>query len=277
MKADWAAAERAALARALVFPIGPQRGLAGERRSRNPGSSLELHDFRSYVPGDDVRHIDWNASQRTREPVLRVREAEVSPVAEVVVDLSGSMAVSEAKAARTLEVAALLLHTARKSGAAPRLVAIGPAVEKTFGSPALERLKLANCQGAQTLEAARRFASQTCGHRLVLSDFLFEADPRPLVRAFASNASMLTLVQVLDPTDLAPDLAPETQLLDVERADSLEHADVPAYLRRFESHQAQWKDAALSMRAGWLSLSAADELETVARGPLASLFVLGRR
>ena len=40
----------------------PARGGAGgARRSRSLGSSAEFSDFREYVPGDDVRRLDWNA------------------------------------------------------------------------------------------------------------------------------------------------------------------------------------------------------------------------
>ena len=39
-------------------------GAAGGRKSKVKGSSVELSDFREYVPGDDYRRIDWNAYGR---------------------------------------------------------------------------------------------------------------------------------------------------------------------------------------------------------------------
>jgi hypothetical protein len=44
----------------------PQRqaALTGGHLMRRKGQSLEFHDYRSYFPGDDVRHIDWRASAR---------------------------------------------------------------------------------------------------------------------------------------------------------------------------------------------------------------------
>ena len=39
-------------------------GAGGTRRSRQTGSSAEFSDYREYIPGDDIRRIDWNAMAR---------------------------------------------------------------------------------------------------------------------------------------------------------------------------------------------------------------------
>ena len=36
------------------------QGLSGIRKSSAKGSSVEFSDFREYMPGDDIRRIDWN-------------------------------------------------------------------------------------------------------------------------------------------------------------------------------------------------------------------------
>jgi len=38
--------------------------MKGERRSRRKGQSVEFADFRNYVPGDDLRFMDWNLYAR---------------------------------------------------------------------------------------------------------------------------------------------------------------------------------------------------------------------
>jgi uncharacterized protein (DUF58 family) len=40
---------------------------AGRRRSPRAGSSVELMDYRNYVPGDDLRRLDWNVLARLVE------------------------------------------------------------------------------------------------------------------------------------------------------------------------------------------------------------------
>ena len=67
--------------------IGP-----GHHRSVRLGEGIELADIREYVPGDDVRTIDWNATARTGRPHVRVYDADRETSALVVVDRSASMA-----------------------------------------------------------------------------------------------------------------------------------------------------------------------------------------
>src|SRR5262249_57228808 len=66
------------LLRALDVSIGRRVGglLAGDYRSNELGIGTELAQVRPYVPGDDVRRIDWNVTARTGEPHVRVHLAE---------------------------------------------------------------------------------------------------------------------------------------------------------------------------------------------------------
>src|SRR3989442_14863468 len=65
--------------------------MAGERRSRKRGHSIEFADFRNYTPGDDFRLIDWNAYARLDRFMLRLFTAEEELPLSLFVDLSGSM------------------------------------------------------------------------------------------------------------------------------------------------------------------------------------------
>ena len=46
--------------------------MKGERRSKRKGQSVEFADFRSYVPGDDLRFIDWNTYARLDKLFLKM-------------------------------------------------------------------------------------------------------------------------------------------------------------------------------------------------------------
>src|SRR3954463_6268397 len=67
-----------ALLRALDIQIGRKMEglLAGDYRSAVLGTGTELAQVRPYVPGDDVRRIDWNVTARTGEPHDRAHLAE---------------------------------------------------------------------------------------------------------------------------------------------------------------------------------------------------------
>ena len=62
-----------------------------ERRSHKLGSSLEFADYRNYVPGDDLRSIDWNIYGRSDKLFLKLFEEEEDLHIYLLVDVSDSM------------------------------------------------------------------------------------------------------------------------------------------------------------------------------------------
>ena len=90
------------LLRALDVSIGRRvEGLlAGDFRSNLLGAGTELAMIRPYVPGDDVRRIDWNVTARTGEPHVRVDLAERVLVTWLVLDTLGLDAVRHGRPAQ---------------------------------------------------------------------------------------------------------------------------------------------------------------------------------
>ena len=66
-------------------------GAGGVRRSRQTGSSAEFSDYREYIPGDDIRRIDWNALARFDRIFLKLFMEEQESAVTVLLDGSGSM------------------------------------------------------------------------------------------------------------------------------------------------------------------------------------------
>lgn len=66
-------------------------GLAGEYHSVFKGRGMEFDEVRQYIPGDDVRAIDWNVTARTGEPYVKsyVEERELTVMLAVDVSRSG--------------------------------------------------------------------------------------------------------------------------------------------------------------------------------------------
>ncbi len=274
---DHAAVQRAAEGRRLRLPRGPHRGKLGEVRAASVGSSMELHDFRSYHPGDDLRHLDWNAVARTGELVLRVRQDEVSPRIEVLLDTSASMAVSEAKAARARELAGWLCVLARQTGLEPVLVLVGGAPRQSSGPNLLPTLATVALDGKASFSSAltRAPALRPCGLRLVVSDFLFEGEPSVVVDRLARGTSGLALVQVLDAEDVEPSGGSGARLTDAEDGTHLERLLTPdllaLYAERFTAHVGLWLAAAKRVRGSLLQVVATRSLGQLAREELAAL------
>jgi uncharacterized protein (DUF58 family) len=247
-------------------------------RASSAGASLELHDFRAYQPGDDLRQLDWNAVARTGELILRVRQDEVSPRVEVLVDGSRSVALSPRKAACAREVALLALEVGAAQGLTPTLLVAGARAERVEGPVCRPALKNAAFDGRDDLAAAlgRMPPLRPCGLRLVVSDFLFEADMAGLFARLARGAAALFLVQVLDAEDLEPTGGEGARLVDAESGAALEELltdDVlAAYARRFEAHQQTLRAAAARARASLLTVPAPQALRALVAGPLRPLF-----
>lgn len=92
-----------ALLRALELTIRRrvESVLPGEHRSTALGLGSELAQIRLYVPGDDVRRIDWNVTARTGEPHVRVDVAERALTTWLVLDVSPSMSFGTADRRKT--------------------------------------------------------------------------------------------------------------------------------------------------------------------------------
>ena len=75
----------------LVVPSTALSGGAGDRMGRGTGASLEFTDFRDYVAGDDLRHVDWRAYARTDGLKVRLFRDEVAPHLDLVLDVSASI------------------------------------------------------------------------------------------------------------------------------------------------------------------------------------------
>src|SRR3984893_10532605 len=65
--------------------------MKGERRSRRKGQSVEFADYRNYVVGDDLRHLDWNLYARLDRLFLRLFMEEEDLHFYVLIDNSLSM------------------------------------------------------------------------------------------------------------------------------------------------------------------------------------------
>ncbi|RKS73744.1 uncharacterized protein DUF58 [Motilibacter peucedani] len=93
--------------------------LQGEHLGHRLGLGSEPADARAYVPGDDVRRIDWAVTARTSETHVRTTIAERELESMLVVDLSASMSFGTATAEKrevAIAVAAAFLHLAKGPG-----------------------------------------------------------------------------------------------------------------------------------------------------------------
>ncbi len=85
--------------------------LTGNYRSAFRGHGMEFDEVRQYIPGDDVRFIDWNVTARMNEPYLKIYREERELTLMVLTDVSPSMKFGSQKNfkfERAAEISALL-------------------------------------------------------------------------------------------------------------------------------------------------------------------------
>ncbi|MDP1660423.1 MAG: DUF58 domain-containing protein [Phycisphaerales bacterium] len=100
--------------------------LQGERRSKQRGRSVEFDDFRPYVAGDDLRHIDWNVYARLDRFFIKLFHAEEDLTVHVVLDASASMLAGDpSKLTAAARLAAAIAYVALVNNNRLHLSAIG--------------------------------------------------------------------------------------------------------------------------------------------------------
>jgi uncharacterized protein (DUF58 family) len=93
--------------------------MVGAYLSRFKGRGMEFEELREYIPGDDVRDIDWNVTHRLGRPFVKRFREERELCAVLAVDVSGSFhfgSAARTKREFAAEIAATLALSAAKNG-----------------------------------------------------------------------------------------------------------------------------------------------------------------
>ena len=93
--------------------------MVGAYLSHFKGRGMDFEELREYVPGDDVRNIDWNVTHRMGRPFVKIFREERELAVVLAVDVSASSAFgsgSRTKREFAAEIAATLAVSAAKNG-----------------------------------------------------------------------------------------------------------------------------------------------------------------
>lgn len=198
----------------------PAAGRSGELLGRGAGSSLEFQEYREYMPGDDIRHLDWGAFARSDTLMVRLYREEISPRTEILLDASRSMTSGgPAKARVARQLAALFALLAGQLGGRPTVVLLEDGPAQTLSLESLGRLDSLPFSARSTLPdllQSNHVPLKRQAVRIVISDFLFPHDPASLVRRLAGDASALWLVQLLNVWEADPTPLGGRRLVDIE-------------------------------------------------------------
>lgn len=245
------------LAERLRFPLSRRtwRGGAGQFQGQDVGSSLDFQDHRSYLPGDDPRHINWQAFARTGQYSMKLYREEVRPLLDLAVDVSSSMSAFPEKEIRFLELFYFLTHAAVATGASTRLFLLRGtemrclAPELVLSHQWREVVQSFALEGKASGLPLGLVPFRSHSMRVLLSDLLFPGEPVPSLQLLAKSRGFGFIFAPFSRSESDPDWSGNYELLDPEAGTRsprrMDARLLNRYRETYRQHFALWKASAL--------------------------------
>jgi uncharacterized protein (DUF58 family) len=229
----------------------------GTHRSPLKGASVEFRQHRSYVPGDEIRRLDWRVLGRTDRPYVREYDEETNLRSVLMLDCSGSMAYGGKNAVKFqagIRLVAALAYLLLGQSESVGLACIGHGLEGWIaphgGSAQLSRLvdqleRVAPDGPSEFVKAVQQTADQLERRAMVIivSDLLHPADEvRRAIARLRHDRHEVVLARVLHQDEVEFPFRRWWRFLGLEGESPalLETAAVrDRYLENFRKHEAE--------------------------------------
>lgn len=271
------------LARLAAVPLVARKpmvgGVSGRHASPHRGSSVEFAEYRKYVPGDDLRRLDWRAFGRSDRYYVKEYEADTNLRLCLVVDTSGSMgygSTGTTKIDLARRIAGSLGYLAAQQGDAVGISCIADGIVRSLPprrSPAHLRLVFdvleeARSAGGTRLPEVLHELAETIRQRalvVIVSDLF--VPPAELESAFNHlrfRRHDVAVFHLLDPQEIGFEFQRPTRFLDLEGgasifADPVEIAD--RYHRAVEAYLGDLRRIVLESGIDYHRLLTSDSVE----------------
>ena len=223
------------LSRLAGFPLFARRPMMGSVSGRHPsphrGSSVEFAEYRKYVPGDDLRRLDWRAYGRSDRFFVKEFEADTNLRCCLVLDTSGSMdfgTVGISKIEYARRIAGAIGHLALQQGDAVGLTCVANGIVRNIPprrNPShlmsvFDILEQAKPQNETRLDAVLHELAETIRQRaliIILSDLFVEPEPlRSCFQHLRFRRHDVAVFHLLDPQEVKFDFRRPMRFLDME-------------------------------------------------------------
>jgi len=261
--------------------------VAGLHRSPDFGFSQEFAEYRAYVPGDDLRHVDWNLFARTERCYLKRYRGETNTQVTVLLDASNSMRYTSGPPtkmdyARFIAASLFYLAIHNQRDAAGLIVFdedVREYIRPSTRPGQLARLfaGLERAEPRATTDLAKPLRHfQNLLHRrgivILISDFYEE--PEKIVRSIAPlrfRGNEIVLLHILDPQEIRPELRGSALLVDLETDRRIEV--IPEYARttyraKIDTHIEELRSRAQGAGMDYQLLVTSEPLDRALRGYL---------
>jgi uncharacterized protein (DUF58 family) len=221
--------------------------MKGERRSKRKGQSVEFADFRGYVPGDDLRSLDWNLFARLDKLIVKLFLEEEDLHFFTLIDASLSMDFGQpTKLQYAKQLAAALGFVGLIRTDRVRIETLGQPVH--LRAPVLRGRKsvwrmidfIEGIQPGETAslaEGIKKFCLRNAGKGIVvlISDLMDKNGYEPALRYLVSQKMDVYIIHVLSQEELDPDVKGDLKLVDVEDQDIAEISVNAPLLARYKA------------------------------------------
>ena len=230
--------------------------MKGERRSRRKGQSVEFADFRNYVPGDDLRFIDWNLYARLDKLFLKLFLEEEDLHFYALIDNSDSMNFGDpTKLQYAKQLAAALGFVGLCRADRVRIETLSS--EKVSSAPTLRgRQSLWRMteyldsvepgDNVSLFDGIKNFSLRNSGKGILvlISDLMDKNGYEAAFRYLVSQQLDVYVIQVLSDEEVHPNVTGDLRLVDCEDADVTEITVSKPLLSRYERTLAAFVDGA---------------------------------
>ena len=201
----------------------------GHRKSPNRGASAEFAEYKEYLPGDDIRFIDWNLYGRLEKLYIKKFHNEEDLTVSILLDCSNSMSFgSPSKFDHARKLAAAIAYIALQHQDIARIHSFSQNLDATseggFRRSHIHRLMgfLENQQSkgksGSFEEIIKLFTlkNRRPGVLFLLTDGLFGAELFSGLKRLTHRRFEVNVIQILTPEEVNPDLAGLVELIDSE-------------------------------------------------------------
>ena len=221
--------------------------MKGERRSRRKGQSVEFADFRNYVPGDDLRFIDWNTYARLDRLFLKMFLEEEDLHFYALIDGSGSMDFGDPTKFRyAKQLAAALGFVGLVRGDRVKIQTLDRPAQAAAPPVLRGRRSLwqmleyqEGLQPGETVSLAdgvKSFCLSNSGKGIVvlISDLMDKSGYEGALRYLLAQDMDIYVIHVLAAEEFEPDLQGDLRLIDCEDADVAEITVTGPLMKRYK-------------------------------------------
>jgi uncharacterized protein (DUF58 family) len=208
--------------------------MKGERRSKRKGQSVEFADFRGYVPGDDLRALDWNLYARLDKLIIKLFLEEEDLHFFTLIDASLSMDFGQpTKLEYAKQLAAALSFVGLIRTDRVRIETLGQDVH--LRAPVLRGRRsvwrmldflngIKPGETASLADGIKNFCLRNSGKGIVvlISDLMDKGGYEAALRYLVSQRMDVYVIQVLSQEELDPDVKGDLKLVDCEDQDIAE-------------------------------------------------------